>query len=94
MSEVVVWQASIDAPCKFMDYEFTMSHGGLDKSLYRVVFTGNLPVNDFAELYILLNTTRPEGYSGHSLSVSDVVTVDGKNYFVDSYEFKEIDWED
>lgn len=93
MSEVVVWQASIDAPCKFMDYKFTMNHGGLDQSVYKVVFAGELPVEHLEEIYMLLNTVRPDGYSGHSLSVSDVVTLEGKSYFVDSYGFKEIDWE-
>ena len=30
---------------------------------------------------------KPESYKGHSLSVSDIVVLDGVNYYVDSFGF-------
>lgn len=45
-------------------------------------------------IYEKLNTDRPEGYRGHSLSVSDVIKVNKGNssraFFVDRFGFKEI----
>lgn len=91
MANVRVYQADISAPCKFMDYNFTMNHGGVERKYYKTVFSGELPVSHPEEIYMLINTSIPEDYEGHSLSVSDVITVDGTTYFVDSFGFKEID---
>lgn len=92
MAQVRVYQADTMAPNKFMGYDFTMKHGGVERKYYKTVFAGELPVSDLEDVFMLLNTKRPEGYSGHSLSVSDVVEMGGKKYFVDSFGFKEIEW--
>lgn len=44
------------------------------------------------ELFASLQFKKPEGYNGHSLSVSDVVEVDGVPYYVDDYGFKQIQY--
>lgn len=90
MAQVRVYQADISAPCKFMDYDFTMNHGGVERKYYKTVFSGELPVSNLEAIYMLLNTSRPEGYTGHSLSVSDVISVNDTTYFVDSFGFKVI----
>lgn len=91
MANVRVYQAATACPNKFMGYDFTMSHGGIERKYYKTVFSGELPVSNLEAIYMLLNTSRPDGYEGHSLSVSDIIVVDGKTYFVDSFGFKPID---
>lgn len=91
MANVRVYQADISAPCKFMDYDFTMKHGGIERKYYKTVFSGELPVANLEAIYMLLNTSCPDGYTGHSLSVSDIIVVNGTTYFVNSFGFKEID---
>ena len=39
-------------------------------------------------VYTLFNTEKVEGFNGVSLSVSDIIEIDGVKYFVDSIEFK------
>lgn len=92
MAHVRVYQADIMAPNKFMGYDFSMKHGGVERKYYKTVFSGELAARDLEDVYLILNTNRPENYNGHSLSVSDVVEMDGKKYFVDSFGFKEIEW--
>ena len=42
-----------------------------------------------AEIFTLLNVNHPEDYKGHSLSVSDIVMLNGKKYYCDSYGWVE-----
>lgn len=65
------------------------------RDLYEKVYEGD--IEDFTDadevlenLYIKFQGTKPAGYTGHSLSVSDVVELDGKAYYCDSYGFTEI----
>ena len=57
-------------------------------SLYSSVYSGEMNVGSLDEVYSQLQGRKPEGYKGHSLSVSDLIKVDGKTYFVDSFGFK------
>ena len=41
------------------------------------------------EIFTLLNVNHPEDYKGHSLSVSDIVELNGKKYYCDSYGWVE-----
>lgn len=43
-------------------------------------------------LYEKFNIAHPSDFRGHSLSVSDVIVLDGTAYYVDSYGFEEIDF--
>lgn len=54
--------------------------------LYSSIFSKN---NDILEeIYQKFNMgQKPESYKGHSLSVSDIVVLDGVNYYVDSFGF-------
>ena len=38
-------------------------------------------------IFCKFQCNKPENYKGHSLSVSDIVVLDGVNYFVDSIGF-------
>jgi len=41
------------------------------------------------EIFTLLNINHPEDYKGHSLSVSDIVVLNDKKYYCDSYGWVE-----
>lgn len=80
----------------FMGMDFVTSHGmtvqGAD---YAYIYGGLLSENDTLDsLYQTFNINHPENYTGHSLSVSDVVVVqrngEAKAYYVDSFGFKEL----
>ena len=42
-------------------------------------------------VYTRFNLNRPEDFKGHSLSISDVVVVKDKAYYVDTFGFKELE---
>ena len=71
----------------------------LDSDLYEKVYEGQTEVGENEEaivtleyLYMKFQGAKPEGYTGHSLSVSDVVVLDGTAYYVDDYGFEKIDF--
>jgi len=66
---------------------------------YNLVYTGSLigPINTdlmLDYLYETFNIYRPKDFTGHSLSVSDVITLKDSNssrsFYVDSFGFEEI----
>ena len=61
-----------------------------DKNDYKVVFKGTMDVEDVEDVYMRLQWTKPNGYRGHSLSVSDIVYMDGKYMFCDSFGFVDV----
>ena len=61
-----------------------------DSSVYKVVYEGTMDVEDFEDVYMRLQWTKPNGYKGHSLSVSDIVLMDGKYMFCDSVGFVDV----
>lgn len=80
----------------FMNMEFVRSHDmtvrGGD---YRLVYGGVLqPQETLDTLYEKFNVARPDDFTGHSLSVSDVVVVvrdgEAKAHYVDSVGFTEL----
>lgn len=56
-------------------------------NFYTKVFEGDMDVENVEDVYIKLQGTKPQGFKGHSLSVSDLVQMDGKLFFCDSYGF-------
>lgn len=54
--------------------------------LYTSIFSKNIDILE--EIFQKFNMwEKPESYKGHSLSVSDIVVLDGVNYYVDSFGF-------
>lgn len=43
------------------------------------------------EIFRVFNIDKPADFRGHSLSVSDVVVLDGMAYYVDVYGFKKLE---
>ena len=71
----------------------------IDSTIYDEVFSGNVDCTDLEDVYRMFNVDHPEGYTGRSLSVSDVVQVTaGRNptpgfYFCDSFGFEKVRFE-
>ena len=81
---------------RFMGLDFVVSHDmKVDASDYGYVYGGRLSGEETLDsLYEKFNVSHPEGYEGHSLSVSDVVVLqregEAKAYYVDSFGFQEL----
>ena len=67
----------------------SLKNRGLEVNVddYREVWSGEMDVEDPEDVFMKLQFTKPEGYKGHSLSVSDIVKMDGELYYCDSYSF-------
>jgi hypothetical protein len=66
-----------------------------DFSMYEKVYEGEVTLKKdmtttLEDLFATFNTSRPADYKGRSMSVSDVVIIDGKKYFCDLYGFKKV----
>ncbi|MFR0845038.1 MAG: DUF3846 domain-containing protein [Oscillospiraceae bacterium] len=67
-----------------------------DSAAYDKVYSGDVKCRNLEDVFTLFHSGRPEGFRGHSLSVSDVVEVEDAVgitpgfYFCDSFGFKEI----
>ena len=82
-----------------MGYEDTLARQNgesIAPTLYDLVFDGEVEAKDLEAVYAKFNLDHPAGYTGRSMSVSDVVQVVESNtakegfYFCDSIGFKEI----
>lgn len=65
----------------------------IDPTIYDKVFDGTVDCTDLEDVFHKFNTDHPAGYTGMSMSVSDVAEVNGKFYFCDSIGFNEIDFD-
>lgn len=81
---------------EFMDLNFIERHGyQLRKEDYELIYSDKMLYGDTLDsLYEKFNIAHPEDYTGHSLSVSDIVVLNEngnvKAYFVDSISFREL----
>ncbi len=69
--------------------------GRIPSEIYECIYSGELSVTDPEQVFVICNGKHPEGYKGHSLSVSDVVefqydTGERKTFFCDSCGFPEV----
>ena len=90
MKQVKIYQLPTKHYALFRDYEF-MVENGVQLAEYNIVWEGE--VEDDAELddiYTKFNLFRPSNFGGRSLSVSDIVEMDGTYYFCDDFGWKEV----
>lgn len=83
---------------RFEPYDRLVQHGNkVDFANYDKVYEGNIDMLPTAStelsakleaMYQKFNIDHPDDFKGHSLSVSDVVVMDDKAYYVDSVGFK------
>ena len=63
---------------------------------YEEVYTGNIiegspnMINVLDDIFRQFNINHPKDFKGHSLSVSDVVYIDGHYWFCDSYGWEDV----
>lgn len=81
---------------RFMSYESNLNQGYTPtKALYKKVYAaesysgGDTPLI-LDNLFMIFNTDPPEDFQGHSMSVSDVVVLDGKAYYCDSIGWRQL----
>ena len=64
---------------------------------YEAVYDGEVQNNDLESIYAKFNAEHPKGFTGHSLSMSDVVELyddaGSEFHYVDRFGFKEINFE-
>ena len=88
----------VDMRMKFVGIEELerRGFGKPDMKNYKVVYDGNVGTNDLETIYTIFNMDeRSEGFTGHSLSVSDVIELydeDGTEFqYVDKFGFAKLD---
>ena len=76
----------------FMHYNWCKDQINLDD--YEVVYEGELECSEISEaleeLFEIFNIRHPEDFKGRSMSVSDIVEVDGDNYYCDAAGWKKL----
>lgn len=81
---------------RFMGMDYVLSHSmRIDASDYNYIYSDRLTEGDTLDrLYERFNIDHPEDYTGHSLSVSDVIVLQEeqrmKAYYVDSFGYREL----
>lgn len=76
----------------FNTYGYAVKHG-LNIEHYDKVYEGEI-TDEYSYmtachvLYEKFNLDRPEDFKGHSLSVSDIIVLDGRKYYTDIVGFK------
>lgn len=61
-----------------------------DSSIYDEVFNAEIKETNLEDIYMRFNTEGHPLHRGHSLSVSDVVVLDGKAHICQSFGFREV----
>lgn len=90
MGKVNIYQLDINNKNVFMNYDFSKKH---DFNLcdYELVASFNIDNTDLDYIfYIGNNGDLQKHFKMRSISVSDIIEINGKKYFVDSFGFKEI----
>ena len=100
MCRIYQLKPDVDMRMKFIGYDELEKRGfgKPDMNNYRVVYDGNIGTNDLEEIYTILNQdNKPEGFTGYSLSVSDIIELydeDGSEFqYVNKIGFVEVDRE-
>lgn len=83
---------------KFLALKDTVEKYGFpQRKDYNLVYDNEVFTNDLERLYDIFSTSPPDGYKGHLMSISDVVELynskENHFYYVDKFDFKEIEFE-
>jgi len=84
-----------DCNYKFEWWDWAKDKFNLKKD-YSVVYEGDVipetdPISTLEKLFEIFNINHPADFRGHSLSVSDVVELDGVKYYCDAQGWVEIE---
>jgi hypothetical protein len=87
----------VDVRMKFIGYDELKEKFG-DPALknYDVAYDGQIETNDLEQIFEKFNTAHPPGFTGHSLSMSDIVELydpGGSTFqYVDRFGFRQIEF--
>ena len=94
-----VWQIDQerdDQRLAFLGFDQMAKVTGLkapDQLIYDCVFSGEIEANDLEDVFQRLNVgEKPDGFEGHSLSVSDVVANDDGLWYCDNIGWRRFTW--
>ena len=87
---VQIYQINHDRDVHNMKFMSLKDGEGVDASTYDEVFNAEIDETNLEDIYRRFNTERHPLHRGHSLSVSDVVVMNGKAHICQSFGFKEI----
>lgn len=96
MKPLKIYQIKESAPRGLMFIPYSWLSDPVSMENYECIYEGGWIVNEsisceleniFEEFNI---RHKPENYKGHSLSVSDIVELDGIKYYVDDIGFKKL----
>lgn len=92
MKKIKIYQLPISNNAKFMRFSFVKKHNIMPKlEDYKLVYEGEEDDEvELDDIFTKFNIAHPEGFKGHSLSVSDVVELDGKYYYCDDMGWEEV----
>ena len=80
--------------CAYAFKHYEWAKNVLDLNDYEVVYEGNLDYpempNALEELFEIFNNRRPKDFERRSMSISDIVEIDGKNYYCDFVGWEEL----
>ena len=93
-----IWQVKEEYERDFAFRRFDSLKGEIKKDRYQKVYDSEVDYEFvdsmvvLEEIFRMFNVERPLDFKGHSLSVSDVVVIDGVAYYCDSFGFKKVEW--
>ena len=80
--------------CEYSFKYYEQYKDKIDLKDYEVVYEGELDCqeiqNALEELFKIFNIKIPEDFKGCSMSISDIVEIDGKNYYCDFVGWEEL----
>ena len=80
--------------CAYAFKRYEWAKNVLDLNDYEVVYEGELDCpempNALEELFKIFNVRRPKDFERRSMSISDIVEIDGKNYYCDFVGWEEL----
>ena len=80
--------------CAYAFKHYEWAKNVLDLNDYEVVYDGELDCpgmpNALEELFEIFNNKRPKDFERRSMSISDIVEIDGKNYYCDFVGWEEL----
>ena len=92
MKQFRIYQLPVEHKAKFMDLEFVKEHSIMPKlEDYKLVWEGEVEDNITLDgIFHKFNVAHPEDFKGYSLSMSDIVEMDGKFFYCDSYSWENV----
>ena len=80
--------------CAYAFKHYEWAKNVIDLNDYEVVYEGELDYpempNALEELFEIFNVKRPKDFERRSMSISDIVEIDGKNYYCDFVGWEEL----